>query len=84
MSLWRAPSEGAEARVPRGAGTARKVEAELGPVSTFLAGVGRVGAAARWVCVNESLCVYALIYDSGREADFGVHIGCPGLERWRD
>ena len=43
-----------------------------------------VGAAARWVCVNESLCVYALIYDSGREADFGVHIGCPGLERWRD
>ena len=47
-------------------------------------GGGGAAAAARWVCVNESLCVYALIYDSGREADFGVHIGCPGLERWRD
>lgn len=47
MSLWRAPSEGAEAPVPRGAGTARKVEAEPGPVSTFLAGVGRVGGSSK-------------------------------------
>ena len=47
MSLWRAPSGGAEARAPRGAGTAPKVEAEPGPVSTFLPGVGRLGGSGK-------------------------------------
>lgn len=42
VPLWRAPSQGAEARVPRGAGAAGKVEAEHGPVPTVLPGVGRV------------------------------------------
>lgn len=43
MSLWRAPGGGAEARVPRGAGSAGKVEAEPRPVPTVLSGVGREG-----------------------------------------
>lgn len=47
MPLWRAPSEGAEARVPRGAGSAGKVEAEPGPVPTVLPGVGRMGARGK-------------------------------------
>lgn len=43
LPLWRVPSEGAEARVPSGAGKARKVEAENGPVPTYLPGVENVG-----------------------------------------
>lgn len=45
VSLRRAPSEGAEARVPRGAGSARKVEAE--PSS---AGGGAGGGQRRCGC----------------------------------
>ena len=43
VPLWRAPSEGAEARGPRGAGSAGKVEAEPGPVPAVLPGVVRMG-----------------------------------------
>ena len=79
----RVPLEGAQRRR---VGQAQPVKLRQSPDQSlpFWQGWGGWGAAARWVCVNESLCVYALIYDSGREADFGVHIGCPGLERWRD
>lgn len=49
----RVPLEGAQRRrggsgaEPSGAGTAHKVEAEPGPVSTFLPGVGRVGGSGK-------------------------------------
>lgn len=53
VSLWRAPGEGAQARVPRGAGAAGKVEAEHRPVPTVLPGWGGWGAEAMWVGVRE-------------------------------
>lgn len=52
-SLWRAPGEGAQARVLRGAGAAGKVEAEHRPVPTVLPGWGGWGAEAMWVGVRE-------------------------------
>lgn len=63
MSLWRAPSEGTEDRVPRGAGAAGKVEAEHRPVPTVLLGVGRVCGGRGDVGVRELefVCVRALL-----------------------
>lgn len=52
VSLWRAPSQGAAARVPRGAGAAGKVEAEHQLVPTVLPGWGGWLVEVMWVCVS--------------------------------
>lgn len=73
MSLWRAPSEGAGARVRRGAGKAGKVEAVHGPVvSTYLPGVENVGHRRNvGVREREFVCARALL-SLQEEANFGA------------
>ena len=80
----RVPLGGAQRRRRVGQAQPGKLRQSPDRSLPFCQGWGGWGAAARWVCANESLCVYALIYDSGREVEFRAHIGCPGLERWRD
>lgn len=83
VSLWRAPSEGAGARVPRGAGKAGKVEAEHGPVSTYLPGVENVGHRSN-VGVSESEFVCARATVPPGRGQFQSTDLLSGSERYRD
>lgn len=79
-SLWKAPGEGAEARVRVGQVPPGKLRQSTGQYLQLCQGWGGWGAEAMWVCVSETSCVCAYFCVSGREAAFRAQI-CSQNER---